>query len=488
VPATRKLKICLASSEVAPLAKTGGLADVSAALSSALHDAGHDVRLLMPCYDTIDTRALDITPVSGLQDIAIRIGHRDGHFSIDSTTLPGSTLTIYLLRCPELYERGSIYTNSDDEHLRFILLSRAAIVMCQHMQFAPDIMHCHDWHTALIPLYLKTYYSWDKLFANTRSVLTIHNIGYQGVFGTGIIADLDLGGSVSELHQDDLGNGRINFLKTGVLHADLLTTVSPTYAEEIKGDEYGMGLQDLLRARSNTLVGILNGVDYNDWNPASDKHIAANYSPQNMSGKAACKKQLQTSLGLPVSAERPLIGIVTRLVSQKGIDLIDQVLPSLLANRDFSLTVLGSGEAHYEEFFHWLQRKFPEKVCFYRGYNERLAHIIEAGSDMFLMPSLYEPCGLNQMYSLKYGTVPIVRNTGGLADSVQLIDPEDGSGTGVVFNSYNEAALAWAINTALDLYRNKALWKQVVQNGMAQNFSWTHQAQQYANLFRKLSA
>ncbi|MEQ8204750.1 MAG: glycogen/starch synthase, partial [Woeseia sp.] len=279
MPATRKLKICLASSEVAPLAKTGGLADVSAALSAALHDAGHDVRLLMPYYDTIDTRALDITPVTGLQDIAIRIGHRDGHFSIDSTTLPGSTLTIYLLRCPELYERGSIYTNSDDEHLRFILLSRAAIVMCQHMQFAPDIMHSHDWHTALIPLYLKTYYSWDKLFANTRSVLTIHNLGYQGVFGTGIIADLDLGGSVNELHQDDLGNGRINFLKTGVLHADLLTTVSPTYAEEIKGDEYGMGLQDLLRARSNTLVGILNGVDYNDWNPATDKHIAANFSP-----------------------------------------------------------------------------------------------------------------------------------------------------------------------------------------------------------------
>ncbi|MEQ8207344.1 MAG: glycosyltransferase, partial [Woeseia sp.] len=205
-------------------------------------------------------------------------------------------------------------------------------------------------------------------------------------------------------------------------------------------------------------------------------------------GKAACKKQLQTSLGLPVSAERPMIGIVTRLVSQKGIDLVDQVLPSLLATRDFSLAVLGSGESHYEEFFHWLQRKFPEKVCFYRGYNERLAHVIEAGSDMFLMPSLYEPCGLNQMYSLKYGTVPIIRNTGGLADSVQLIDPEDGSGTGVVFNSYNEAALAWAINTALELYQNKALWKQVVQNGMAQNFSWTRQAQQYVELFRKLSA
>lgn len=486
MPATRKLNICLASSEVAPLAKTGGLADVSAALSATLHDAGHDVRLLMPYYDSIDTQALDIAPVQGLQDIAIRIGHRDGHFSIDSTTLPGSTLTIYLLRCPELYDRGSIYTNSEDEHLRFILLSRAAIVMCQHMQFAPDIMHCHDWHTALIPLYLKTYYSWDKLFANTRTVLTIHNIGYQGVFGAGIIADLDLGGSVSELHQDDLGNGRINFLKTGVLHADVLTTVSPTYAEEIKTDEYGMGLQDLLRARSSTLVGILNGVDYNDWNPATDERIAATYSPQDMRGKATCKKQLQIDLGLPVTPDRPMIGIVTRLVSQKGIDLVDQVLPALLATRDFSLAVLGSGEAHYEEFFQWLQRKFPDKVCFYRGYNERLAHAIEAGSDLFLMPSLYEPCGLNQMYSLKYGTVPIVRKTGGLADSVQLIDPENGSGTGIIFNSYNEAALTWAINTALDLYQNKPLWQQVVQNGMAQDFSWVRQAQLYTELFRKL--
>lgn len=486
MPAKRKLNICLATAEVTPLAKTGGLADVNAALPAALHRAGHDVRVLMPYYDSIDTSSLRIEPVRGLQDIDIRMGHREGRFSIDSTTLPGSNLTVYLLRCPELYDRGSIYTDSHDEHLRFILLSRAAIVMCQHMRFAPDIMHCHDWHTALIPLYLKTFYAWDNLFSNTRSVLTIHNIGYQGVFGAGIIADLDLGASVRELHQDDLGNGRINFLKTGVLHADLLTTVSPGYAREIQSDEYGMGLQELLRTRSNSLVGILNGVDYNEWDPATDELIPANYSSQDMRGKSVCKKRLQEDLGLRVSAKRPMIGIISRLVTQKGIDLIIAAVPGLLARRDFSLAVLGSGESRYEEFFNSLQREFPQQVCFYRGYNERLAHNIEAGSDMFLMPSLYEPCGLNQMYSLKYGTVPIVRQTGGLADSVQLIDPEDASGTGVVFRDYSDKALAWALNAALDLYENKPLWGKIVQNGMAQDFSWKRQARLYAELFDAL--
>ncbi len=483
----RKLKICLASSEVAPLAKTGGLADVSAALSIYLHRAGHDVRLLMPLYRSIDTSKLTISAVDGLQNIPMRMGHRDGHFSIVSTTMPGSDLTIYLLHCPELYDRDGIYTDSDEEHLRFILLSRAAIMMCQYMQFAPDIFSAHDWHTALIPLYLKTYYSWDKLFENTRSILTIHNIGYQGVFGAGIIHDLDLGNSVHELHQQDLDNGRINFLKTGVLHADVLTTVSPTYAEEIQGDEYGMGLQELLRARSNTLFGILNGVDYSEWNPQTDKLIAANYSPADMHGKTLCKAQLQRDLGLPVSAERPLLGIITRLVSQKGIDLMDRVLPGLLATRDFSLAVLGSGEPDYERFFSWLQSKFPKQVCFYRGYNNKLSHAIEAGSDMFLMPSLYEPCGLNQMYSLKYGTVPIVRKTGGLADSVQLIDPHTGSGTGIVFREYNETALAWAISSALDLYQDQPLWQKIVRNGMAQDFSWERQTETYVDLFRALS-
>jgi starch synthase len=391
------------------------------------------------------------------------------------------------LRCPELYDRNSIYTNDGDEHLRFILLARAAIEMCQNMGFSPDIFHCHDWHTALVPLYLKSRYAWDRLFATTRSVLTIHNIGYQGVVGASVLDDLGLEGAVHELHQDDLSAGRINFLKTGVLHADLLTTVSPTYAREIQGDEHGMGLQHLLRDRAGSLVGILNGVDYKEWNPESDELIPATYSHRNMSGKKSCKLELMNETGLEGGVRQPLIGMVTRLTSQKGIDLIEKVLPDLLQRRNVSLVVLGSGEVRYEHFFRWLHEFFRGRVSFYRGYNNKLAHWIEAGADMFLMPSVYEPCGLNQMYSLRYGTIPIVRQTGGLADSVQLYDAATRKGDGIVFRDYDEWGLRWAIETALDLYPDRPVWRRMMQNGMRKNYSWGKQGQKYVDLFRRTS-
>lgn len=480
------LKICLATSELTPLAKTGGLADVCSALSAYLHRAGHDVRVLLPRYSIIDSQGLDIVPVDYLQRIPMRIGAREGHFSIDTVRLPGTTLGIYLVRCPELYDRAGIYTSEADEYLRFVLLSRAAIEMCQHMGFAPDIFHCHDWHTGLIPLYLKTTYSWDRLFANTRSVLTIHNIGYQGVFNASILPDLHLDGAHHMLYQDDLGLGRINFLKTGILHAQLLTTVSPTYAREIQGEEYGMGLQEVLRARRDTLVGILNGVDYREWNPETDPLIPARYSRTRLAGKGVCKRELMKDLALAGGASQPVIGMVTRLTAQKGIDLLQKVLPSLMQRRSFALAVLGSGEARYERFFAWLQDNYRDRVCFYRGFNNKLAHWIEAGSDMFLMPSRFEPCGLNQMYSLRYGTVPIVRETGGLADSVRLYDPRTREGDGVVFRDYNEAGLDWALNTALDLYQNEPIWHRIMQNGMAKDLSWERQGGRYVELFREL--
>jgi starch synthase len=481
------LRICLATSELTPLAKTGGLADVCAALAAYLHTSGHDVRVLLPRYSSVDTDSLEIVPVEYLQNMPMRLGNHDGRYSVDTAFLPGTDLPIYLLRCPELYDRGSIYTNDADEHLRFILLARAAIEMCQNMGFSPDIFHCHDWHTALIPLYLKSRYAWDYLFAATRSVLTIHNIGYQGVVNASVIDDLGLEGAVHQLHQDDLSAGRINFLKTGVLHADLLTTVSPTYAREIQGDEYGMGLQQLLRNRSETLVGILNGVDYKEWNPAADELIPAAYSQRNMSGKKTCKLGLMSDLGLEGGVRQPLIGMVTRLTWQKGIDLVQKVAPDLLQRRNFSLVVLGSGEARYEHFFSWLQEFFRGRVSFHRGYNDKLAHRIEAGADMFLMPSIYEPCGLNQMYSLRYGTVPIVRETGGLADSVQLYDPATRKGDGIVFRDHNEEGLRWAIETALDLYPDRPVWRRMMQNGMRRNYSWEKQGQEYVDLFRRLS-
>ena len=482
----QSLRICLATSEVTPFAKTGGLADVTSALSAFLHEAGHEVRVLMPRYPRVDEVAEDISPVKGLQDLSIRIGNETFRYSIDVTTLPGGNLPVYLLRCPALYARDGIYTQDRDEHVRFIMLSRAAIEMCQHTGFAPDIFHCHDWHTALIPIYLKTIYAWDKLFAATRSVLTIHNIGYQGIFPASYYHDLGFDGATEYLHQEDLGRGRINFMKTGILYADLITTVSPTYAREIQGEEYGMGLDGLLRQRSGSVIGILNGVDYTEWNPASDPLIPAKFHARRMTGKAKCKLALLAELGLEQDANRPLIGIVSRLVGQKGIELIEEVIPYMLERRDFAMAILGNGEQRYEDFFYWLQKRFPNRVCFYRGFNNRLAHWIEAGSDMFLMPSLYEPCGLNQMYSLKYGTLPIVRETGGLADSVELVNPAAETGTGIVFKDYNAQGLSWAVDQALNLYAKPKLWRKIMKNGMAKDYSWERQGEIYIELFRHL--
>jgi starch synthase len=488
VSAKPPLKICVATAELAPLAKAGGLADVCSALAAFFDRRGHDARLLMPLYSTVDTGEIEIAPIASLQNRRASFGTHTVTWSIDTTVLPGTGARIYLLRCPELYDRGRIYTEDEDEHLRFLLLSQAALAMCRHMRFAPDIFHCHDWHAALVPLYLKSVHARNRLFAKTRTMLTIHNLGYQGVFDARVLGDLGLDGAEVGLDQKDLRQGYINFLKTGVLHADLLTTVSPTYAREIQQPEYGMGLDDLLRRRSGSLVGILNGVDYDEWNPETDPLIPENYSLHNMAGKGTCKGELLEESELEADLERPLVGMIARLTPQKGIDLIEQAMPDILGSRSFSLVVLGSGDGRYERFFESLQRAFPGRVAFRSGYDNPLAHRIEAGSDLFLMPSHYEPCGLNQMYSLRYGTVPVVRLTGGLADSVQHYDPESGQGDGIVFRDYDANGLRWALETALDLYGNRQAWRQIVRNGMRKDFSWDHQGEEYVSLFRRLLA
>ncbi len=480
------LNICMATAEVSPLAKTGGLADVSAALAADLHRRGHDVRVLMPRYSSIDLDGLDPQPVDFLQNLETRFGPHHFHYSIDTAVLPRSDLRIYLLRCPRLYDREGVYSDGDDEHLRYIFLSRVSIEMCQRMGFAPDIFHVHDWHTALVPLLLKTSYKWDALFARTRSLLTIHNIGYQGTFGADKRGDLGLDNYANYLHQDDLAAGRVNLLKHGVMYADAISTVSPTYAQQILGDEFGMGLQDILQQRRERLVGILNGVDYAEWSPEVDPLIEHKFSAQDLTGKRENKRQLLTQLGMQVDLERPVLGMVCRMTVQKGIDIMRPALPELLAWRDVSLVILGSGEKRYERFFESLQHNFPGRVCFYKGYNNQLAHLIEAGSDMFLMPSLYEPCGLNQMYSLRYGTIPIVRETGGLADSVQLFNPSTGEGTGIVFRDYDAAGFAWAVNVGLDWFANRRVWDRLMQNAMAQNYSWDRQGAIYEELFRRM--
>ena len=485
MPSDRQLKIFMASSELTPLAKTGGLADVTAALATYFDSAGHEVRLLVPFYSSLDIAGYEIETVPELQDLTLTLGSRTFQYWIVKASSDRPGPDIYLLQCPELYSGEELYSGPD-EHLRFVLLSRAAIEMCQHTGFAPDIFHCHDWHTALVPLYLKSVYGWDRLFSETRSVLTIHNIGYQGVFGAGVVHDLGLAESSRLLDQDDLAGDRINFLKTGVIHADLLTTVSPTYSREILDGEIGMGLENHLRARGGAVVGILNGVDYAEWNPQDDPLIPFPYFSKDMSGKEQNKQALMKEIGLDYHVDQPLVGMVSRLTYQKGIDLVQQVLPDLLSSREFSVAVLGSGENQYEQFFHWMQAQYPGRVSFYQGFNNQLAHRIEAGADLFLMPSRYEPCGLNQMYSLKYGTVPVVRATGGLADSVQHFDPASGNGTGIVFHDYDANGLKWAVNTALDLYGKKHAWKQMVFNGMQKDYSWQEQGRIYIDRFLRL--
>jgi starch synthase len=396
-------------------------------------------------------------------------------------------LTVYLIRCPELYDRPSIYSGDNDDAYRFAFLSRAAIECCQRMGWGPHVFHCHDWHTALLPLYLRTIYGWDSLFQSSRTLLTIHNIAYQGVFPASILGDLELAEHSDRFHQEDLAAGVVNFFKTGILYADGLSTVSPTYAREIQEGEYGMGLQNLLRARRDHLVGILNGVDYNEWNPGSDRFIAAPYSALDPSGKRRNKQVLLESLSLAPGTDAPIFGVVSRLTSQKGFDLMFEPLPEMLAATDARLVALGSGEARYEEFFNSLQHRFPGRVCFYRGYNTELSHLIEAGADIFLMPSRFEPCGLNQMYSLKYGTPPLVRRTGGLADSVELFNPLSGEGTGFVFDQFSVDAFRWALSYALETYRDPPSWRQLMQNGMRQDFSWERQGAIYQELYRRLA-
>jgi len=485
LPPESQLKIVLPCAEISPLSATGGLADVTANLARYFAQAGHDCRVLTPMHAGVESAGLAIEDLTSLQDLELQLGGRSFSYSIGRTYLPGTGTEVYLLSCPELFGGQDIYSGPD-VHLRFILLSRAAIEMCQRQQFAPDIFHCHDWHTALVPLYLKTRYAWDQLFAPSRSVLTIHNIGFQGIFSRAILYEMGLSGSPEMFDPEDMNCDRVNFLKSGIIHADLLTTVSPTYAREILEPEYGMGLENNLRSRQQSLVGILNGVDYEKWNPETDSLISQPYSASSMAGKERNKQVLAGELGLNYTFDHPLVAMSGPLTYQSGIELLQRVLPELLESRPFSMVIQGEGEPQHERFCAWLQKQFPGRVAYRRGFDQEFLHRIEAGSDLFLMPSRYEPCGLNQMYSLRYGTVPIVRATGGLADSVRHFDPARATGTGVVFHDFDANGLRWALNTALDLYGNKRAWRHVVFNGMAQDFSWHEQGARYISRFRAI--
>ena len=484
------MNVLFVSSEVAPFAKVGGLGDVAAALPRQLHADGHDVRLFLPMYARVRGQGRPITTV--VERATIELGGTHVVFSVRSSPMPGTGQPVYLVDCPPLYGRPSVYSPDADEYLRFVVLTWAALKTCQVLGFRPDIAHVNDWQTALLPLILRSVLAWDRLFEATRTVLTIHNIGHQGTFDAGKLASTGLAAAAQHFHQEQLRQGFINPLLTGILFANAITTVSPTYAREIQTPEHGVGLDPFLRERRRVLFGILNGIDEAEWSPEVDPNLARRYSAADLGGKEVCKRALLEEAGLPYVAEVPLVGVVSRLAWQKGFDLCVPVLPALLARRAFQLVVLGTGEPKYEAFFERLARRFPRQVAYRGAFSEPLAHRIEAGADMFLMPSRYEPCGLNQLYSLRYGTPPIVHRTGGLADTVLQFDERQGVGNGVVFNHFDEHGLAWAIGRALDLWgkgrgQDRARWRRVQRNGMSGDYSWRHRAAEYVALYRKIA-
>ncbi len=482
------LKLCILSAEINPYAKTGGLADVVGALTRELAHRGHEVHAFMPLYAGVRHAYPNLQPVLGLQHARITIGDAEYTFAVRTATYPDTSAAVYFIDCPQLFDRPSLYTTDPDEHRRFLLFTRATIESCRRLGFVPDVFHCNDWHTAFLPLYIKALHSSVASFAHSRSVLTIHNIGYQGIIPAAAAEDVGLGADRSRLDAEDLAHGIINPLKTGINFADAVTTVSPTYAREICHPPAGMGLEGALRARPDQVIGILNGVDYREWDPRHDPHLTVHFSARDLAGKAVNKRRLLAATHLELDPHIPVIGMVTRLASQKGIDLLIDALPWTLQERNFGLIVLGSGDERYAAFFESLARRFAGRVAFRRGHDEPLAHLIEAGSDMFLMPSYYEPCGLNQLYSLRYGTIPIVRRTGGLADSVRHFDPATGSGTGCVFNDYDAPAVRWALSTTLDWFANKQAWERLMQNAMQEDFSWGRQILRYEEVFRAVIA
>jgi starch synthase len=483
------MKILFAASEAAPFATTGGLGDVAGALSKALGRLGHDVRLIMPLYRGIDVERYRLSAVAS--GIGVPGAWGSGKVDILEGWLPSGGVRVYFVRHDPSFNRDGLYQAPSGEDYpdnaeRFALFCRATLEACRALGFQPDVVHVHDWQTALIPVYLKTLLSGDSFLEGIATVFTIHNLGYQGLFGPEILPRLGLHWEVFTPAGIEF-YGKVNLLKGGLLFADLLTTVSPRYSREIQTPEHGFGLDGVLGERRGDLFGILNGIDPEEWNPAIDPHIAARYSAADLSGKAVCKKDLQRRFRLPERAEVPVLGVVSRLAGQKGLDLLRDIMVDVMS-LDLQLIVLGSGEKALEAAFLQAATQHPSRIGVKIGFDTPLAHQIEAGADLFLMPSRYEPCGLNQMYSLAYGTIPVVRATGGLDDTIVTFDPETGRGNGFKFDEATAAALLQSIKQALALFSQKAHWGRVVANAMAGNFTWDRSAREYEQLYRRLLA
>lgn len=483
-----KLKILMATSEADPFVRTGGLGDVLAALPSALAGLGHDVKVFMPRYGQIDEKLYSMQPVDRI--VAVPHGGEILETNLVKHARRGATAEYYFVGHDEYFLRPDLYRDPEtgkdyaDNHQRFAFFSRAVLQAVRALGWMPDIINVHDWQTALIPVYLKTVYAEDPHFAPSRSVLTIHNLGYQGLFDKASFADLDLPEDLLYAMSGAMEFfGRVNFLKGGIVLADKITTVSERYAREIQaGEEFGFGLEGVLQNRAADLHGIVNGVDYAVWSPSRDNRIPKKYSLSNLSGKRTCKVELLNEAGMPHRDRSPLIGLITRLTDQKGIDLVTEAADDIFA-MDLQMIILGTGDKVYETQLRKLELKYPDKLKVYLEFNDAMAHRIQAGVDMFLMPSRYEPCGLNQMYALKYGTVPIVRKVGGLADTVDDYDPATGQGTGFVFSEYTTEAMLEAILRALVVFGGRRKWGKLMKAGMSQDYSWGQSARKYTKLF-----
>ena len=477
------MHIAFVASECVPFSKTGGLADVVGALPRALAAAGHEISVYTPRYRL--TRIPEERTV--VQSITVPFDDRYRFCSIlTGAGSPG--VKFYFVDYPPYFDRDGLYGTSSgdfpDNAERFAMFCRAALEASKILG-VPDIFHCHDWQAGLVPVLLRTQYVEDPAFRNSGIVFTIHNIGYQGLFPAEILPLLMLPWDLFTIAKMEFF-GNVNFMKGALAYSDFITTVSKRYSQEIQTTEYGFGLEGVLKERAQTVTGILNGVDYEEWNPETDKFIAAHYSSEDLSGKHECKRDLLASFGLQnADPDLPVIGIVSRFAAQKGFDLIGQILDRL-ALEDVLLTVLGSGDRLYEEMFLRLSRQVPHKLAVKVAYDNVLAHKIEAGADMFLMPSHYEPSGLNQLYSLKYGTVPIVRATGGLDDTIDPWDSRAKKGTGFKFMEYTGEALLRTIHQAMQVYHDPESWQKLMRNGMNKDFSWKVAAREYVRVYEKV--
>ena len=472
------MRVAILTSEAVPFAKTGGLADVSGALPKALRKQDVDARLILPLYDQIDRDLINGEPIEN-----VHIEWRDQVRLVRVYQSDVAGAPAYLIDAADFFARPAVYGYGDD-HVRFAFFSRAALTLVKHLNWQPDVVHGNDWPCGFGIAELRVRRRHDPFFQNTKSLFSLHNVGYQGLFDPHDLWWLGFGDPPAS--DDFMMDRTASALKAGIIAADALSTVSPRYAREIQTPEQGHGLEGLLRARGDRLAGITNGVDDLVWNPEIDPHIAANYSANDLSGKRKCKLDLLRRFGLPEEPDRPILAIISRLVAQKGFDLLRQISGSILQTGSFFIA-LGAGAREYEDFLQLWHDMAPKQVGIYKGYaGEPLAHQIEAGADMFLMPSLYEPCGLNQMYSMRYGTVPIVRATGGLDDTVQHFDPQSGTGTGFKFGPYDGWALLEKIREALYFYGQPATWSTIQRNGMLVDNSWSAAAKKYVDLYQEV--